>query len=215
MFEFLRRQRLGFVFSHSGDVAVHKQKIIHRDIKPENLLVSENGLVKISDFGVSHVFNGDDDTLSSSAGSPAFLAPELCTAGASASGRAVDVWAAGVTLFCMLVGHVPFMAENVIEIYDAIRRSPLVIPPHVSAQPRHLLTRLLERNPKKRLTISEAMEHPWIRNNVGRAFVMQGGRHAPHGLNGEGLSTDDIQHTISNSFQTLVGLLVQIDSHAN
>jgi len=58
---------------------VHKNRIIHRDIKPENLLVTEDGSVKISDFGVSHVFHGDDDTLKRSAGSPAFLSPELCT----------------------------------------------------------------------------------------------------------------------------------------
>lgn len=121
------------------------------------MLVSDDGTAKISDFGVSHVFNGDDDTLYSSAGSPAFLAPELCTAGATASGKAVDVWACGITLFYMLVGHVPFMADNVIEIYDAIRKDELVIPPQISSEPRNLLKKLLNKNPKKRITVPEIM----------------------------------------------------------
>ena len=57
------------------------------DIKPENLLVSADGTVKISDFGVSIVFEGDDDTLTRSAGSPAFYAPEMCAVGTHVSGK--------------------------------------------------------------------------------------------------------------------------------
>ena len=58
---------------------VHYQKIIHRDIKPSNLLLGDNGHVKIADFGVSNQFEGSDALLSSSAGTPAFMAPEMMT----------------------------------------------------------------------------------------------------------------------------------------
>lgn len=56
--------------------AVHYQKIVHRDIKPSNLLLGDDGHVKIADFGVSNQFEGNDALLSSTAGTPAFMAPE-------------------------------------------------------------------------------------------------------------------------------------------
>lgn len=58
---------------------VHYHKIIHRDIKPSNLLLGDDGHVKIADFGVSNEFEGSDALLSSTAGTPAFMAPEMMT----------------------------------------------------------------------------------------------------------------------------------------
>lgn len=59
--------------------SVHYHKIIHRDIKPSNLLLGDDGHVKIADFGVSNEFEGTDALLSSTAGTPAFMAPETMT----------------------------------------------------------------------------------------------------------------------------------------
>ena len=56
--------------------SVHYQRIIHRDVKPSNLLVGEDGHIKIADFGVSNQFEGADALLTSTVGTPAFLAPE-------------------------------------------------------------------------------------------------------------------------------------------
>lgn len=68
--------------------AVHYQKIIHRDIKPSNLLLGDDGHVKIADFGVSNQFEGNDARLSSTAGTPAFMAPEaISDSGQSFSGK--------------------------------------------------------------------------------------------------------------------------------
>jgi serine/threonine protein kinase len=64
---------------HDCLVAVHYQRIIHRDIKPSNLLLSEDGRVQIADFGVCNEFHGNDAALSSTAGTPAFMAPEALT----------------------------------------------------------------------------------------------------------------------------------------
>lgn len=67
---------------------VHYQKIIHRDIKPSNLLLGDDGHVKIADFGVSNEFEGSDAQLCSTAGTPAFLAPEAIShTGKSFSGK--------------------------------------------------------------------------------------------------------------------------------
>ena len=68
--------------------AVHYQKIIHRDIKPSNLLLGDDGHVKIADFGVSNQFEGNDARLSSTAGTPAFMAPEaISDSGQSFNGK--------------------------------------------------------------------------------------------------------------------------------
>lgn len=68
--------------------AVHFQKIVHRDIKPSNLLLGDDGHVKIADFGVSNQFEGNDAQLSSTAGTPAFMAPEaISDSGQSFSGK--------------------------------------------------------------------------------------------------------------------------------
>ena len=65
---------------YPNHLLVHSQNIIHRDIKPENLLVTADGTAKISDFGVSIILEGlDDERLKRTVGSPAFLAPELCS----------------------------------------------------------------------------------------------------------------------------------------
>ncbi len=72
------------------------------------------------------MYTDDDDSLKQSAGSPAFLAPELCSAGTVPHGKLVDIWALGVTLYCFIFGKVPFMAENVLDIYEKIRTEPYV-----------------------------------------------------------------------------------------
>lgn len=71
-----------------GWFLVHYQKIVHRDIKPSNLLLGDDGHVKIADFGVSNQFEGNDAQLSSTAGTPAFMAPEaISDTGKSFSGK--------------------------------------------------------------------------------------------------------------------------------
>jgi [calcium/calmodulin-dependent protein kinase] kinase len=100
---------------------VHSRKIVHRDIKPENLLLDNTNTLKIADFGVSEEWTDNDAMLKKSAGTPAFLAPETLNGeshivttsnaiviilGTSFGGKAIDIWAAGVTLYCMIYGRV-------------------------------------------------------------------------------------------------------------
>ncbi|KNE68859.1 CAMKK/CAMKK-META protein kinase [Allomyces macrogynus ATCC 38327] len=111
---------------------LHEHHIVHRDLKPDNLLLAADGTVKIVDFSVSECFASTDDILSS-AGSPAFLAPELCRVQSTpavavpesrpASGRAADIYSFGVTLYCMVFGRLPFHGESVLDLYRAIATS--------------------------------------------------------------------------------------------
>ncbi|KAL0487342.1 calmodulin dependent protein kinase kinase [Acrasis kona] len=140
---------------------LHSQKIYHRDIKPENLLLSKDDVVKLSDFGVSHLSTTDDDTLKVTAGTPAFLAPEACSE-APYSGRAADVWAVGVSLYMMCFAESPFSGDSYMEIYQSIINKELVIPDSASPDLRDILTRLLDKNPKTRITIPEIRKHSFM-----------------------------------------------------
>jgi [calcium/calmodulin-dependent protein kinase] kinase len=132
---------------------VHAQGIIHRDIKPDNCLVTNDDVLKIVDFGVSEMFAKDSNmTTSKSAGSPAFMPPELCVARhGEVSGRAADIWSMGVTLFCLKFGHIPFEKTGMLDLYESIKNDPVVIADDCEPQLRDLLEKLLEKDPEKRI----------------------------------------------------------------
>lgn len=162
--------------------AVHSQGVVHRDIKPDNLLLTEDDVLKIVDFGVSEMFERSDYMRTAkSAGSPAFLPPELCVAKhGDISGTAADIWSMGVSLYCLRYGRIPFEREGVLEVYAAIRTETPQFPLDENPAFLELMTRLLEKDPEKRITMAElrvslpqtsffsviylttTQEHPWV-----------------------------------------------------
>jgi serine/threonine protein kinase len=145
----------------SGLEYLHMHKVIHRDIKPENLLVDNNDRLKLTDFGVSHMFDGEDDVLYTSAGTPAFLAPEACTVG-QYRGKPSDIWSAGVTLYVMVFGTVPFTGSGILGTYNSILYDEPEFPEIADTRMVDLLQRILTKNPDQRITIDEIKQHPWI-----------------------------------------------------
>jgi serine/threonine protein kinase len=168
---------------------LHFQGIIHRDIKPANLLLSEDKHVKISDFGVSHLSKVDEETgqllteneleLSKTAGSPAFFAPEICQTTASPEEKrppitkAIDVWALGITLHCLLFGRTPFPETGgEFQLFNMICTEPIPIPPpefeeeDVDEEVIDLLKRLLIKNAEDRITLEEVKRHPFILRTI-------------------------------------------------
>ncbi|KAI0243834.1 hypothetical protein L0F63_007091 [Massospora cicadina] len=108
--------------------------------------------------------------LAKTAGSPAFFAPELCWSGDDGAPRppitaAIDVWALGVTLFCLAFGRPPFVAESEFELFEMIPRAPLEFPldaAGVDPEFEDFIRRLLCKDPSARLTLAQARRHPWI-----------------------------------------------------
>jgi serine/threonine protein kinase len=99
-----------------GLAALHRCQILHRDIKLENLMINAVGEVKIGDFGVSRRMPNAPSPGQQSVtkcyeqcGTPAYIAPELIR-GDGYSGFKADMWSAGVCLYAMIVGSVPFKA---------------------------------------------------------------------------------------------------------
>lgn len=91
-----------------------------------------------------------------SAGSPAFMPPELCVAKhGQVSGKAADIWSMGCTLYCLLFGRIPFEKHGMIELYQAIRMDGLEIPTDCNDELKDLLNRLLEKDPEKRIKMDD------------------------------------------------------------
>lgn len=144
---------------------LHYQKIIHRDVKPSNLLVGEDGHVKIADFGVSNQFEGTDALLTSTVGTPAFMAPEtLSETRKNFSGKALDVWAIGVTLHCFVFGQCPFMDDKILCLHQKIKNQPVEFPeqPDVSEDVKDLILKMLDKNPETRITVPLIKIHQWV-----------------------------------------------------
>ena len=143
---------------------LHAQGIVHRDIKPDNCLLTGDDVLKIVDFGVSEMFEKDSNMFTrKSAGSPAFLPPELCVAKhGDVSGRAADVWSMGVTLYCLRYGKLPFEKQSIFDLYESIRSDPVICEGEMDQNFEHLMHRILEKDPAKRITIREMREHPWV-----------------------------------------------------
>ncbi|KAK0843807.1 hypothetical protein LTR03_008466 [Friedmanniomyces endolithicus] len=143
---------------------LHAQGIIHRDIKPDNCLITSDDVLKIVDFGVSEMFAKDQDMATTkSAGSPAFMPPELCVARhGPVSGKAADMWSMGVTLYCLRYGHIPFQREGLLELYESIRADEVPLGEERDAGFADMMRRLLEKDPERRMTMAELREHPWV-----------------------------------------------------
>jgi len=136
---------------------VHAQGIIHRDLKPDNCLITDDDVLKIVDFGVSEMFEKDSEMhTSKSAGSPAFMPPELCVARhGQVSGKAADIWSMGVTLYCLKYGKIPFEKGSMLELYESIRDDALELPDKQDSNFADLMRRLLEKDPEKRITMRQ------------------------------------------------------------
>ncbi|XP_052228908.1 calcium/calmodulin-dependent protein kinase kinase 1-like isoform X3 [Dreissena polymorpha] len=144
---------------------LHYQKIIHRDIKPSNLLLGDDDHIKIADFGVSNEFTGNDIFLTSTAGTPAFMAPEaLKEEKENFGGRALDVWAMGITLYCFLYGRCPFEDDMPLSLHKKILTDPVIFPekPVISENLKDLILKMLNKDPEKRITLPSIKEHAWV-----------------------------------------------------
>ncbi|ORE09606.1 Pkinase-domain-containing protein [Rhizopus microsporus var. microsporus] len=164
---YFKEMMLGIEYLHAND-------IVHRDIKPDNLLISKDDVLKIVDFGVSEMFVKGNDRLKKSAGSPAFMAPELCVARhGEVSGKAADIWSMGVTLYCLIYGKTPFMSSNIMELYEQIKEAPVEHGDGIDANLRDLFERILDRNPETRITMKELRNHPWVTNDGTETMISE------------------------------------------
>ena len=129
---------------------INSKNVLHRDIKLDNILLTSQGDVKICDFGVSKLVQ-KNEIMTEQCGTPAYIAPEVFE-DKGYEGYSSDVWSAGVVLYAMLYGVVPFKATNMSELHKQVQKCKPVYKDDISENARSLLQGILERDPKKRLT---------------------------------------------------------------
>jgi len=150
----------------NGVKYLHSLGIAHRDLKPENLLCSgeDNMVIKIADFGLSKIFAGGQQ-LVTSCGTPDYAAPEVLT-GESSYEKSVDLWSVGVITYVLLCGFPPFFAKTQPALFEKIIKAEYSFPDpewtYISDIAKDFIRKLLVLDPKKRLTAEEALEHPFL-----------------------------------------------------
>ncbi|KAF7081211.1 hypothetical protein CFC21_085180 [Triticum aestivum] len=157
----------------SALAACHRRGVAHRDVKPDNLLFdAATGALKLADFGSAEWF-GDGRRMSGLVGTPYYVAPEV-VAGRE-YGEKVDVWSAGVVLYVMLSGTVPFYGATAPEIFEAVLRGNMRFPPRafagVSPGAKDLMRRMLCKDVARRLSAEQVLRHPWITSCGGHAVA--------------------------------------------
>ncbi|XP_047341532.1 calcium-dependent protein kinase 1-like [Impatiens glandulifera] len=146
----------------------HSMGVIHRDLKPENFLLlnkAEDSPLKATDFGLS-VFFKPGDVFKDLVGSAYYVAPEVLR---RSYGHECDVWSAGVMLYILLSGVPPFWGENEQGIFDAILRGHLDFSsepwPSISTSAKDLIKKMLQSDPKERISAIDVLHHPWMRED--------------------------------------------------
>ncbi|KAM5183310.1 maternal embryonic leucine zipper kinase isoform 4-T4 [Callospermophilus lateralis] len=128
----------------------------------ENLLFDENHKLKLIDFGLCAKPKGNKDYhLQTCCGSLAYAAPELIQ-GKSYLGSEADVWSMGILLYVLMCGFLPFDDDNVMALYKKIMRGKYDVPKWLSPSSILLLQQMLQVDPKKRISMKNLLNHPWI-----------------------------------------------------
>ncbi|PPS09787.1 hypothetical protein GOBAR_AA10839 [Gossypium barbadense] len=164
----------------------HSRGVYHRDLKPENLLLDGNGVLKVSDFGLSALPQQvrEDGLLHTTCGTPNYVAPEVID-NKGYDGAKADLWSCGVILFVLMAGYLPFEDSNLVSLYkkvgqyqgkcrsenkyarknDAchISKADFSCPPWFSSNAKKLIKRILDPNPLTRITIAELHQNEWFK----------------------------------------------------
>jgi serine/threonine protein kinase/tetratricopeptide (TPR) repeat protein len=141
----------------------HQHGIIHRDLKPANVLMTRDGLPKITDFGLAKRLEDDSSQTKSGTlmGTPNYMAPEQAHGKVSEMGPLTDVYALGVILYEMLTGRTPFMGASVLETLELVRSEEPVPPsrlqPKVPADIETICLKCLQKEPGKRYRDADAL----------------------------------------------------------
>ena len=143
---------------------IHSRGIVHRDIKLENILLDLNNIIKICDFGVGKLIK-PNTILKDQCGTPVYMAPEILK-GNGYKGFPVDVWSAGVALYIMLSGTLPFNKDKDHDLEYSILNNNIKEIKDISDEGNNLLKNILEKDPNKRYTCNQILEHPWLNSNL-------------------------------------------------
>ncbi|XP_010474701.1 PREDICTED: CBL-interacting serine/threonine-protein kinase 9-like [Camelina sativa] len=174
----------------------HSRGVYHRDLKPENLILDANGVLKVSDFGLSAFSRQvrEDGLLHTACGTPNYVAPEVLS-DKGYDGAAADIWSFGVILYVLMAGYLPFDEPNLMTLYKRICKAEFSCPPWFSPGAKRVIKRILEPSPVTRISIAELLEDEWFK---------QGYKPPSFDQDDEDITIDDVDAAFSNSKECLV-----------
>ena len=155
-------------------------RMLFRDIKPQNILLDSDGRAKLCDFGFARNLGLNTFVLTSikvetllelyqrpiadTQGTPLYMAPELIEE--KPYDHTADLWSLGCILYELLVGQPPFSTTSLFQLIKKIRYECIQWPAHLSPGARSLLSGLLEKDSRRRLSWPDLPNHPWLRHLV-------------------------------------------------
>ncbi|KAF3000280.1 Suppressor of Sensor Kinase (SLN1) [Curvularia kusanoi] len=160
-----------------GLAYLHDARVVHRDIKPENILLDHNGVIKFVDFGAAKLIARQGRTLAvdngtrrgkqgSMTGTPMYMSPEVIKGGSTGRHGAVDIWSLGCVILEMATGRRPWasMDNEWAIMYHIAQGDPPQLPgrDQLSEQGIDFLMKCFERDPNKRASAVELLQHEWI-----------------------------------------------------
>ena len=158
---------------------IHSKLIVYRDIKLENILIDMNNKIQICDFGIGIILSSENEILHHYCGTPMYIAPEIILnyKKEGYKGFPVDIWSAGIALYIMVSGNLPFnldeytqdlcinnqenSAKNQKLKDEILHKEPKYIE-NISNELRDLLKGLLNKDPNKRFNCEQILNHPWL-----------------------------------------------------
>lgn len=169
LFEFIDRRPMMdeklacFIFRQIANAVdyLHSLNILHRDIKDENIIIDQNFIVKLIDFG-SATFMEEGKLFSTFFGTTEYCSPEVL-AGNKYAGPELEMWSLGVTLYVLVFFENPFL-----DIEETLKVE-LTLPHKVSLPLELLLSSMLDKNPKTRIDMKQLLQHPWMNQEINPA----------------------------------------------
>lgn len=142
----------------------HDNNIIHRDIKLKNILIDSNLNIKIIDFGLCFFINNNNSLTYDFCGTPLFTSPDILFG--NGYDFSTDLWSLGVTLYYIMVKKYPITGANKKELFYNIKYKLIDFNLNLDNNLLDLLSKLLHKNPKKRININDVINHPWLNNSI-------------------------------------------------
>ncbi|CAD7942276.1 unnamed protein product [Amoebophrya sp. A25] len=139
---------------------IHEKNVIHRDIKPENILLGLRDTLKMSDFGWSVHLGAPHQKRTTFCGTLDYLPPEMVNE--TSYTKDIDTWALGILLYEFINGRAPFESRDAQETYRKIKYRPPEFMPDISKDAKDLINSMLEKDPKKRLSLENVRAHKFL-----------------------------------------------------